>query len=185
MQAILANRRYTGHQVWNKQRKHEELLDVEDVAFGYETKLKWNEKDKWVWSERPAHPAIIDESTFLAAQQRLSTRGPASGRIGTPRTQHPYALRSLLFHQQCGRRMQGKASSATSSRTGAAMTLVPVRPTAARVCSSAAAPRVLATFPPLRTTSNGVSLLKFQRKPRRSRLTCQIVSDRCLVDASS
>ncbi|WP_007516034.1 recombinase family protein [Pseudofrankia saprophytica] len=107
VQAILANRRYTGHQVWNKQRKHEELLDVEDVALGYETKLKWNEKDKWVWSERPAHPAIIDESTFLATQQRLSTRGPASGRIGTPRTQHPYALRSLLFHKQCGRRMQG------------------------------------------------------------------------------
>jgi site-specific DNA recombinase len=107
VQAILRNPRYTGRQVWNRQRKTEMLLDVDDVALGYETKLTWNEHDQWVWSDRPAHPALIDEATFHGAQQRLTHRGPTSARLGSPRTQHPYMLRSLLFHEQCGRRMQG------------------------------------------------------------------------------
>ena len=34
VRAILMNPRYTGYQVWNKQRKDEVLLDVEDVALG-------------------------------------------------------------------------------------------------------------------------------------------------------
>ncbi len=36
--AILANPRYTGRQVWNKQRKDEVLLDINDVAPGHVTK---------------------------------------------------------------------------------------------------------------------------------------------------
>ncbi|MCM3885556.1 recombinase family protein [Frankia sp. R82] len=107
VRAILDNPRYTGRQVWNKQRKEEVLLDVDDVALGHETKLAWNQRDQWVWSDRPAHPAIISEATFLSAQQRIKHRGPAAERIGSPDTRHPYALRSLLFHEQCGRRMQG------------------------------------------------------------------------------
>ncbi|MFE0019387.1 hypothetical protein [Amycolatopsis sp. NPDC059021] len=39
MRGILGNPRYTGHEVWNKQRKQESLIDVEDVALGHETKL--------------------------------------------------------------------------------------------------------------------------------------------------
>jgi len=42
--------RYTGHQVWSKQRKGEVPIDVEDVALGHMTKLRWNESDKWRWS---------------------------------------------------------------------------------------------------------------------------------------
>ncbi|WP_261568964.1 recombinase family protein [Frankia gtarii] len=106
VQAILANPRYTGYQVWNKQRKAETLLDVDDVALGYETKLKWNERDQWVWSDRLAHPAIVDKATFHAVQERRARRGPSSDRPQI-RTPHPYALRSLLIHHQCGRRMQG------------------------------------------------------------------------------
>jgi len=56
VRAILANPRYTGYQVWNKQRRDEILLDVNDVAAGYETKLRWNDPDDWVWSTQPAHP---------------------------------------------------------------------------------------------------------------------------------
>ncbi|WP_322749687.1 MULTISPECIES: recombinase family protein [unclassified Frankia] len=112
IQTILRNPRYTGRQVWNRQRKTETLLDVDVdvdvdvVALGYETKLAWNDRDQWVWSDRPAHPAIVDEATFLTTQRRMASRGPTSERLG-PRTQHPYLLRSLLFHEQCGRRMQG------------------------------------------------------------------------------
>ncbi len=105
VRTILTNPRYTGYAVWNKQRKEELLIDVEDVALGHETKLKWNPKDKWVFSDRPAHPAIITMETFETAQRLLACRGTASTR--TTRTRRGYALKSRLRHAQCGRRMQG------------------------------------------------------------------------------
>jgi site-specific DNA recombinase len=36
----LANPRYTGRQVWNKQRKDEVLIDVDDVALGHQTRMR-------------------------------------------------------------------------------------------------------------------------------------------------
>ncbi|QXE33893.1 recombinase family protein [Streptomyces sp. GMY02] len=68
VRAILTSPRYTGHEVWNKQRKEETLTDVEDVALGYETHLKWNPKDTWLFSDHPAHPALITLETFEDAQ---------------------------------------------------------------------------------------------------------------------
>jgi hypothetical protein len=47
---ILANPRYTGRQVWNKQRKDEVLIDVEDVALGHTTKMRRN---VWGFRTRP------------------------------------------------------------------------------------------------------------------------------------
>src|SRR6266571_4355142 len=90
IRAILLNPRYTGYQVWNKQRKAETLLDVEDVALGYETKLRWNDTSTWVWSDRIAHPPIIDEDTFEQVGRRLASRdrpppaGPWSGPLRQP-----------------------------------------------------------------------------------------------------
>ena len=49
VRVILRNPRYTGRQVWNKQRRDEVLLDVEDVALGHETKLRWNSPADWIW----------------------------------------------------------------------------------------------------------------------------------------
>ncbi len=40
MRAILGNLRYTGYQVWNRQHRDEVLLDVHDVATGYNTKMR-------------------------------------------------------------------------------------------------------------------------------------------------
>jgi site-specific DNA recombinase len=40
VRTILTNPRYTGRQVWSKQRKDEILLDVDDVAAGYETRMR-------------------------------------------------------------------------------------------------------------------------------------------------
>jgi DNA invertase Pin-like site-specific DNA recombinase len=37
VRAILRNPRYTGRQVWNRQRRDEVLIDVDDVALGHET----------------------------------------------------------------------------------------------------------------------------------------------------
>ncbi|MBN6050686.1 recombinase family protein, partial [Nonomuraea sp. RK-328] len=35
VRAILLNPRYTGYQVWNRQRKDEVLIDVDDVGLGH------------------------------------------------------------------------------------------------------------------------------------------------------
>ena len=40
VRVILTNPRYTGRQVWNKQRKDEVLIDVEDVALGHESRMR-------------------------------------------------------------------------------------------------------------------------------------------------
>jgi site-specific DNA recombinase len=104
--AILVNPRYTGHQVWNKQRKDEVLIDVEDVALGHTTKLRWNESDSWVWSERIVHPPVIDRETFHQVQVMVSGRATAPAGHKPHRRQHPYALRGCLWCGLCGRRMQ-------------------------------------------------------------------------------
>lgn len=106
VRAILINPRYTGFQVWNKQRKDEVLVDVEDVALGHNTKMRWNETDKWVWSEKPTHEAIITTEQFELAQATFG----ANKRRG-PRTVAPgrhYLLSGLLRCAECGRRMQGQ-----------------------------------------------------------------------------
>ncbi len=81
VRSILKNPRYTGREVWNKQRHEEVLLDVEDVALGHESKMRWNDPSEWVWSEQRMHTAIIEPETFDAAQdifagaQRSAARG--------------------------------------------------------------------------------------------------------------
>jgi len=106
VRSILKNPRYTGHEVWNKQRRDEVLLNVEDVALGHETKQRWNEQSDWIFSERLVHEAIVDEDTFQAAQERRET-----GRRNQPRsgkkTGRGYALSGLVYCGVCGRRMSG------------------------------------------------------------------------------
>jgi site-specific DNA recombinase len=104
--AILTNPRYTGREVWNRQRKDEVLLDVNDVALGHTTKLRWNEASEWIWSERPAHSPLIDPDIFEQAQRMRQTRGEARQR-GPRRTARPYSLRGLLYCDICKRRTQG------------------------------------------------------------------------------
>ena len=59
VRAILGNPRYTGREVWNRQRRDEELLDVDDVAAGYQSRMKWNPREEWVWSSEQTHEAIV------------------------------------------------------------------------------------------------------------------------------
>jgi hypothetical protein len=106
VRVILANPRYTGRQVWNKQPKSEVLVDVNDVALGHTTKQKWNDPDKWIWSENPVHTPLVDDGTFKQAQALHQAKGSADER--SPRsTPRPYALRGLLRCGVCGRKMQG------------------------------------------------------------------------------
>jgi site-specific DNA recombinase len=99
IRAILLNPRYTGYQVWNKQHKAETLLNVEDVALGYETRLQWNDKGTWVWSDKIAHPPIVSKDIFEQVQQRMASRGPSStGRTvaGLGQCAHVLANRARL-----------------------------------------------------------------------------------------
>ena len=104
--AILDNPRYTGRQVWNRQRKDEVLLDVADVAQGFVTKQRWNQPGQWIWSDRPVHEPLIGIETYEHAQARRRARSGRAER-SPRRSPRPYALRGLLFCGICGRRMQG------------------------------------------------------------------------------
>jgi hypothetical protein len=106
VRAILRNPRYTGHQVWNKQRKQESLIDVDDVALGHHTRLAWNPKTDWIFSDQPVHDVIITKDTFDQVQARFASRSPRSPRAAVRRT-HPYAFKGLMTHDTCGRKMQG------------------------------------------------------------------------------
>ena len=73
---ILENPRYTGRQVWNRQRTDTELADPANVTLGHKSVQRWNLPDGWVISSRPAHPALVSEDDFIAAQGINAARGP-------------------------------------------------------------------------------------------------------------
>lgn len=108
IRAILANPRYTGRQVWNKQRKQEILIDVDDVAQGHETVMRWNDQSDWIWSPAPVHDALIGDELYRQASQLLALgtqRAPE--RKPRPSTRRAYLLSGLVVCGLCGRRMQG------------------------------------------------------------------------------
>jgi site-specific DNA recombinase len=107
LRTILTNRRYTGRQVWNRQRKQESLIDVEDVGLGHQTRLAWNPSDVWVVSDEVAHPALVAPEVFEQVQRRLASRSPRTPRESGGRVRRPYALRGLVRCSECGRKMQG------------------------------------------------------------------------------
>jgi DNA invertase Pin-like site-specific DNA recombinase len=111
IKTILSNPRYTGRQVWNKQRKDEVLLDVDEVSLGYETKMRWNDPDQWIWSDAEAHPALITTDQFEAVQRLRSDRGTTRvTKEVQQRVRHPHVLRGLFYCDLCGRRMQAQRS---------------------------------------------------------------------------
>ena len=65
---ILGNPRYTGRQVWNRQRTDKDLADPDNVSLGHKQRQRWNLPDGWVISRKPAHQALVSEADFIAAQ---------------------------------------------------------------------------------------------------------------------
>jgi site-specific DNA recombinase len=96
--------------VWNKQRRDDVLLDIDDVAPGHATKTRWNDKSAWIFSESLAHEPIIDREAFDRSRALAATRATGRGprKRSTPR---PYVLRGLLHCATCGRRMQAQWSN--------------------------------------------------------------------------
>jgi len=108
---ILQNPRYTGHQVWNRQRTDKDLADPADVSLGHKSVQRWNLPDGWVISGKPAHPALVTEADYIAAQDVNATRGPSPRTDpGRPRKRR-YLLAGMLTCGVCGRRMESAWSN--------------------------------------------------------------------------
>jgi hypothetical protein len=88
-------------QVWNRQRTDHDLVDPANTALGHRQVQRWNLPGGWVISARPAHPAIISEADYIAAQDATAPRGPAG----------PAARRYLLACGRCGRRLESAWSN--------------------------------------------------------------------------
>ena len=66
---------------------------------------RWNLPEGWVISALPAHPALVSEADFIAAQDASAPRGPAG-----PATRR-YLLAGLLRCGTCGRRLESAWSN--------------------------------------------------------------------------
>lgn len=107
VRAILLNPVYSGVRMWGKQEKVESLLDVEDVAAGTQTRMRWRERDQWVDPDRQTHEPLIPADVMELVTARAG-KGTSSG-VRKPRDTHRvYPLRGLVFCGVCGRRMQGE-----------------------------------------------------------------------------
>lgn len=110
IRAILTNPTYGGRRVWAKQRRHEDLLDVNDVGAGHVTRMRWQPADEWI--EGPAtHEALVDAETFAAVARRF---GSMPRRTKARDATHPYLLRGVLHCGVCGRKLQGSARPSRS-----------------------------------------------------------------------
>ena len=74
--AILANPRYTGRQVWNRQRTDSDLADPAIHRSATSRCSGGTCLTGWVISNRPAHAALVSEADFIAAQDATAPRGP-------------------------------------------------------------------------------------------------------------
>jgi site-specific DNA recombinase len=108
---VLANPRYTGRQVWNRQRTDRDLADPADIALGHKPVQRWNLPDGWVISSEPAHPALVSEAGFIAAQDNSAARGPAAHSDMAAPEKRRYLLAGLLACGTCGRRMESAWSN--------------------------------------------------------------------------
>ena len=105
VRAILDNPRYTGYQVWNRQRRDEVLINVHDVGLGYETRMRRNDPTEWIWSNEPSHEPLITRQQYDEVQERFHKNRRTSTR--QTKTGRRYLLAGRIRCGQCGRRMEG------------------------------------------------------------------------------
>jgi site-specific DNA recombinase len=96
--AILANPKYTGSMVFGRRRKTGRRASRPVPP------------EQWIWSEQPAHTAIITREMFDAAQAIAAahrTAGDDPHAAPQPLARRSYALRSRVRCRICQRRMCG------------------------------------------------------------------------------
>ena len=165
---ILGNPRYTGRQVWNRQRTDSELADPANTSLGHKSVQRWNLPDGWVISDRPAHPALVSEADFIAAQDISAARGPAPVIAPAAPGTRRYLLAGLLACGTCGRRMEsawsnGKAAYRCRHGHTSAAPPDPARPKNAYVRED----RILAHLPALHLLLTGTEPARRRRRTRR------------------
>ncbi len=165
---IVRNPRYTGRQVWNRQRTDKDLADPADVSLGHKSVQRWNLPDGWVISRRPAHPALASEADYIAAQGISAARGPSprDGLIGPQKRR--YLLGGLLACSVCGRRMEsawsnGKAAYRCRHGRTTASAPSPQRPRNAYVREDL----IVAHLPALHLLLTGTAGRQRRRRTRR------------------
>jgi hypothetical protein len=111
--AILANPKYTGYMVYGRRRRI--------PGHSRRPAYRPTRPEQWVWSEQPAHPAVITRPMFdaaqaIAAQHRSAGDDPATS--AQPQARRSYPLRSRVRCRICQRRMRGvtRRSAACSAR---------------------------------------------------------------------
>ena len=152
--AILTNPRYTGRQVWNRQRTDFDLVDPANTGLGHRQVQRWNLPEGWVISKQPAHPALVSEADFIAAQDTATPRGPVG-----PAARR-YLLAGLLACGRCGRKLESAWSNGKPAYrcrhgyTSAARPDLARRrtPTSVKIRSSR-------TWPPSPSSSTGPAIL--------------------------
>src|ERR1700727_767546 len=98
--AVLANPRYTGRQVWNRQPSQAVLVAPADTGLGHKQVQRWNLPEGWVISRHPAHAALVSEADFIKAQDTTAPRGPAG-----PAARR-YLLAGFIMCGRYGRRLE-------------------------------------------------------------------------------
>ena len=77
VRAIVRNARYTGHEVWGRQRHDYELIDPMAPADGHVRRMRWTDERDWVWSPDPTHePLVSREDWERAHAARTSPEQP-------------------------------------------------------------------------------------------------------------
>ncbi|MEU0601047.1 recombinase family protein [Streptomyces sp. NPDC006393] len=84
VRAILLNPRYTGHEVWNKQRKEERLIGIDDITLGHRTHMTHNPAEEWIHSIEPANDALVTKKLFEAVQATRRKRARTQQRQERP-----------------------------------------------------------------------------------------------------
>ncbi|MFY1671298.1 recombinase family protein [Plantactinospora sp. WMMB334] len=95
---ILANPRYTGRQVWNRQYTDHQETEPGDPRTSRGSVRRWNPRDQWILSARFVHPPLVSEADFVKAQAVNAVPAPEDGQ---PRR---YLLTGLVICRACGRR---------------------------------------------------------------------------------
>lgn len=86
--AILANPRYTGRQVWNRQRGDRE--QIQHPLPGVLQVRRLSSAAEWAISTKRSHPALVSDQDFIVAQSVSIRLHPADG------SNHNYLLVGLL-----------------------------------------------------------------------------------------
>lgn len=97
--AILANPRYTGRQVWNRQHTDRHEMTGQAELFEQHDVQRWTASTQWAISRSVAHPPLISEEQFVRAQAVHTAPTLADG---IPRD---YRLAGLVYCGICGRLM--------------------------------------------------------------------------------